>query len=209
MSQLLKVYHEKRDFSKTPEPARGRGTKKGKEPVFVIQHHMARREHYDFRLEYQGVLKSWAVPKGPSIKVGDRRLAVQTEDHPMSYASFEGLIPKGQYGGGEVIVWDNGTYRHLTQKDGKPVSMKKALEMGKVLFELKGVKLKGLFGLYRMHTAEKNAWLLLKVQDQIKYKSQPVLSSPQSVLSGYTAADLKMKRKELLSAAGKTSGKKS
>src|SRR5689334_20448333 len=121
MSKLLKTYHEKRDFSKTPEPATGRGNKKSTEPIFVIQHHAARREHYDFRLEYAGVLKSWAVPKGPSIKVGDRRLAVQTEDHPMSYAGFEGLIPKGQYGGGEVIVWDNGTYRHLTQKDGKPI----------------------------------------------------------------------------------------
>lgn len=201
----LEIYHSKRDFNRTPEPATGSFLKKSKDPIFVVQHHAARREHYDFRLEYRRVLKSWAVPKGPSVKVGDRRLAVQTEDHPMSYANFEGLIPKGQYGGGEVIVWDQGTYKHLTEKDGKSISMQKALEMGKVLFALNGKKLKGLYGLYHMHTPEKNAWLLLKVKDKYAGGKQPVLTSPQSVLSGFTVKDLQKKRKELLQAVQKKS----
>ena len=107
MKDQLKKYHNKRNFEKTKEP---KGTRKSskKKLKFVIQHHWARKEHYDFRLEYNGVLKSWAVPKGPSYKLEDKRLAIEVEDHPLDYQKFEGTIPKGQYGGGTVMIFDTG-----------------------------------------------------------------------------------------------------
>jgi bifunctional non-homologous end joining protein LigD len=107
---MLKEYNRKRDFNKTPEPDGKSPSESHGALKFVIQKHAARRMHYDFRLEIDGVLVSWAVPKGPALDPAEKRLAVQTEDHPMDYGGFEGIIPKGEYGGGEVIVWDNGTY---------------------------------------------------------------------------------------------------
>src|SRR5215831_13593890 len=140
----LKEYKTKRNFRHTPEPS-GRGaTKHHSEPLFVIQKHDATRLHFDFRLEMDGVLKSWAVPKGFPTQKSDRRLAIQVEDHPLEYANFEGTIPEGSYGAGTVMVWDMGTYHVL---GGDPVA---ALGDGKLHFVLQGKKLKGEWTLVRM-----------------------------------------------------------
>src|SRR5579859_3309843 len=139
----LAEYHRKRRFADTPEP---RGKKAGRdEKIFVVQKHAARRLHYDFRIESGGVLKSWAVPKGPSLNPGDKRLAIEVEDHPISYRDFEGTIPKGNYGAGEVIVWDNGTY----ETEG-PESATAQYQRGEWKFKLYGKKLRGGFVLIRL-----------------------------------------------------------
>src|SRR5437762_5131094 len=115
----LKTYRKKRDFRNTPEP-KGKSTgKRGKKSIFVIHKHAARQLHYDFRLQVGRALKSWAVPKGPSPNPGDKRMAAEVEDHPLDYAKFEGVIPKGEYGAGTVLIWDKGTYRNVTKKDHK------------------------------------------------------------------------------------------
>lgn len=156
---LLKEYNRKRDFKITKEPS-GKKTskKKTKKLVFVVQEHHASHLHYDFRLELDGVLKSWAVPKGPSLDPKDKRLAMQTEDHPLSYAKFKGTIPQGEYGGGEVFIWDNGTW----EPEGDPHEM---LKKGDLKFKLKGKKLNGSFVLVRTRFA-KNSWLLIKHRDE-------------------------------------------
>jgi bifunctional non-homologous end joining protein LigD len=119
---MLDEYKRKRDFKKTSEPGgKRRGKKKERAPIFVVQKHAASHLHYDFRLEAEGVLKSWAVPKGPSMDPKDKRLAMMVEDHPLDYASFEGTIPKGNYGAGEVIVWDNGTYEFFENQDFRSI----------------------------------------------------------------------------------------
>lgn len=138
----LKKYREKRDFRRTSEPAGGSRQSSGK-PIFVIQKHAATNLHYDFRLEVDGVLKSWAVPKGPSTDPGEKRLAVPTEDHPMEYAEFEGVIPDDEYGAGTVLVWDTGSYRNLRAgKDDDGASMAEALKDGKVEVWLEGKRLR-------------------------------------------------------------------
>src|SRR3979411_1464465 len=151
-SKSLEEYKKKRVFRETPEPA-GRVHRSRKEPIFVVQKHDASHLHYDFRLEIDGVLKSWAVPKGPSMNPADKRLAVMTEDHPMEYANFEGVIPKGQYGGGTGMVWDKGTCEFE-----EPPSPREQLERGEIKVTLHGEKLRGGFVLIRTPTSKKN-WL--------------------------------------------------
>ncbi|HKP32873.1 MAG TPA: DNA polymerase ligase N-terminal domain-containing protein, partial [Chitinophagaceae bacterium] len=160
----LAEYKRKRNFKVTPEP--GPKIERSKKQRFVVQRHDATRLHYDFRLEMDGVLKSWAVPKGPSLNPSDKRLAVMVEDHPVSYIDFHGSIPEGNYGAGTVDVWDNGTYFPIDPK-GKEVSEKdalKALDAGNLKFSLKGKHLKGEFALVRLKD-EKN-WLLIKHRDE-------------------------------------------
>jgi DNA ligase D-like protein (predicted 3'-phosphoesterase) len=186
----LKDYQEKRDFSRTPEPAGGRRPD-SPEPLFVIQKHAARRLHYDFRLEVDGVLKSWAIPKGPSTDPQDKRLAVPTEDHPLEYAGFEGLIPEGEYGGGTVLVWDTGSYRNLTEKKGQAIPMDQGLAHGHVKIWLEGRKLRGGYALTRFKTGKDESWLLVKADDaEADPRRNPVADEPQSVLSGRTIEEI-------------------
>ena len=186
----LKDYQEKRDFKRTPEPAGGPGPG-SQEPIFVIQKHAARRLHYDFRLEVDGVLKSWAIPKGPSTDPQDKRLAVPTEDHPLEYAGFEGVIPAGEYGGGTVLVWDTGIYRNLTEKKGEAIPMGQGLAHGHVKVWLEGHKLKGGYALTRFKTGKDESWLLVKADDASADPSRnPVADEPQSVLTGRTLEEI-------------------
>ena len=152
--EKLKEYWEKRDFKKTKEPKGKVKGSEGKERIFVIQKHQATHLHYDFRLEDEGVLKSWAVPKKPPKEVGVKRLAMQTENHPLEYASFQGQIPEGQYGAGKVEIWDKGTYELLEKEENK------------YAFILHGKKLKGKYFLTRFEKAGKNAWLLFKGKEK-------------------------------------------
>jgi DNA ligase D-like protein (predicted 3'-phosphoesterase) len=133
---------------------------------FVIQKHAARRLHYDFRLEVDGVFKSWAVPKGPSVNPREKRLAIAVEDHSLAYGDFEGTIPAGQYGAGTVQVWDKGTYANRTQEGGRPLSMAQALERGRAVLWLEGRRLRGGYTLTRFGPPEKGQWLLTKMPDE-------------------------------------------
>ena len=182
---VLEKYNKKRDFTRTPEPI-GRNTNddtKKKELRFVVQKHDATKLHYDFRLETkkEGVLKSWAVPKGVSLDPKVKRLAVLTEDHPLDYLLFEGIIPKGSYGAGTVIVWDTG--RYTSEKE-----IADEFEKGKVTFVLSGKKIKGRFSLVR--TSRENQWLLIKASDEFESKEDLTTSRPESVLTGKTNQDL-------------------
>jgi DNA ligase D-like protein (predicted 3'-phosphoesterase) len=151
-------------------------------PRFVIQKHAATSLHYDFRLEAGGALKSWAVPKGPSTDPRDKRLAMRVEDHPLDWGDFEGVIPKGSYGGGAVIVWDRGPYRNLGE-----LSIEEALEQGHASFWLEGEKLRGGWSLRRVAEGEKERWLLVKRRDEeADARRNPVSTQPESVLSGRT-----------------------
>src|SRR5271157_1353663 len=189
--QSLKSYREKRDFRRTPEPT-GKPRAGDKESVFVIQKHDARRLHYDLRIEVNGVLKSWAIPKGPSTNPAEKRLAVATEDHPMEYTEFEGSIPKGEYGAGEMIVWDKGYYVNITQKNGKSIPVEKAIEHGHLAIWLEGQKLRGGYALNRFKREEKEQWLLVKMKDEAADPTDDLLiTQPASVLSGLTVKDLR------------------
>lgn len=158
----LKEYQEKRQFGNTPEPDASKETQPNREPAFVVQKHEASRLHFDFRIEAEGVLKSWAVPKGPSMNPKDKRLAVMVEDHPLEYASFEGVIPEGNYGAGTVEIWDNGIYTTVE----KYPDIAEAIENGVLEFKLHGSKLKGIFTLVRTDMdKKKNDWLLMKKDD--------------------------------------------
>ncbi|RZJ49655.1 MAG: 3'-phosphoesterase [Chryseobacterium sp.] len=163
----LKDYNEKRKFDETTEP-KGKTKKSEDKLIFVIQRHAASRLHYDFRLEMEGVLKSWAVPKGPSLNPDDKRLAMMVEDHPYDYKDFEGNIPEGNYGAGQVEVWDSGTYEPLDQESklSDEKELLKELKSGSLKFVLHGKKLKGEFALVKMKNAENNSWLLIKHKDK-------------------------------------------
>jgi len=158
----LDEYEAKRDFAETPEPAPS-PTSSHKKPIFVIQEHHATRLHYDFRLEADGVLKSWAVTNEPSVDPSVKRLAVRVEDHPLSYAGFSGTIPKGHYGAGKVAIWDHGTFENLDSAH----TLTEGIEGGKLSFQLHGKKLKGRFALVRMRRKGKREnWLLIKGRDK-------------------------------------------
>jgi bifunctional non-homologous end joining protein LigD len=180
---MLHEYRRKRDPERTPEPFGGRRGPGGR--LFVIQKHAARRLHYDLRLEIDGTLKSWAVPKGPSLRAEEKRLAVHVEDHPVEYADFEGVIPPGNYGAGEVIVWDRGWYRPL--KDGDLAAQ---VERGRLDVELFGVKLRGAWTLARMSGKDRD-WLLLKKTDEFAADDEPTERWPESILSGLTVEELR------------------
>jgi bifunctional non-homologous end joining protein LigD len=161
----LAEYVKKRVFTKTTEPKGGKST--GKQLAFVVQRHHASHLHYDFRLELDGVLKSWAVPKGPSMNPGDKRLAMMVEDHPFDYRKFEGIIPNGNYGAGVVMIWDEGSYTSLAEKRADDIkTLRAGLNSGNLKFRLNGKKLKGEFALVKLQGAEDNSWLLIKHNDQ-------------------------------------------
>jgi len=181
-----KPYEQKRDFTKTPEPSEGKGPSRT-EPIFVIQEHDASTLHYDFRIEVAGVLKSWAVPKGPSMDPREKRLAVPTKDHPLDYADFEGVIPDGEYGAGTVLVWDTGTYDNITEKDDEIVPIEEALKNGHAVIRLHGKKLAGGYALQRTGGGEDERWLLVKVDDaEADSRRNPTSTEPESVVSGRT-----------------------
>ncbi len=181
--RALDAYREKRDPARTPEPFGGRRPAEGH--LFVVHKHSARRLHYDLRLELGGVLASWAVPKGPSVRHGEKRLAVHVEDHPLEYGDFEGVIPEGSYGAGPSIVWDRGSYRALGDRPAR-----EQVERGKLEFELHGVKLRGQWVLARMSGKDRE-WLLLKKRDAFADGEEPVERYPESVLSGLTVEELR------------------
>lgn len=182
----LEEYRKKRRFDKTTEPA-GKRKPRGRRrlPVFVVQKHQATHLHYDFRLEIEGVLVSWAVPKGPSLVTTERRLAMQTEDHPLEYANFEGVIPEGQYGAGAVMVWDTGTFE--VEPDG---SAAEQLEQGALKVTLNGRKLQGGFVLVRSGAAGRPRWFLIKRRDEYATRSWRIERDSRSALTGRTMEEI-------------------
>lgn len=194
----LSEYLEKRDFSRTPEPkGDGKGTEK-EGPLFVIQKHDASNLHYDFRLEADGVLKSWAVPKGFSTDPSEKRLALPTEDHPVAYAEFEGTIPDDEYGGGTVLVWDAGIYRNLkTDDEGEPVPLPKQIDEGHLTVWLEGEKISGGYALTRTSgTGDDERWILVKMDDEESdARRNPVSTEPDSVLTGRSLDEIREEEK--------------
>ncbi|MGA9422700.1 MAG: DNA polymerase ligase N-terminal domain-containing protein, partial [Rhodanobacteraceae bacterium] len=191
----LSEYSAKRRFEATPEPGPNVPEGGAGPLLFVVQQHAARQLHYDFRLECEGVLKSWAVPKGPSLDPNDKRLAVLVEDHPYDYASFEGVIPPGQYGAGEVIVWDCGVYSpdeggtSFHDRAEAERRVREGIDAGKLGIQLRGEKLKGSFALVR--TKDAKNWLLIKHKDRF-VTTDAVTARDRSVLSGVAVKDLKI-----------------
>ena len=189
-NDLFKACREKRDSRYTSEPvdSKGMSSARGR---FIIQKHNASTLHYDLRLEVGGVLKSWAVPKGPSTNPKDKRLAVPTEDHPLDYADFEGVIPQGEYGTGTVLVWDSGSYRNLREKAGQEVPMEQAIDDGHIAIWLEGSKLKGGYALIHTGKLGDEFWLLIKMVDEQADAGANLLATrPESVLSGHTIEEI-------------------
>lgn len=191
----LAEYNKKRKFDKTPEPTGDEKSHKREGKLkFVIQKHAASRLHYDFRLEIDGVLKSWAIPKGPPTTAGEKHLAMMVEDHPFEYRNFEGIIPEGEYGGGTVMLWDEGTYE-VTDLEGNKVPVEEQeklfheeIEGGDLKVELYGKKLKGSFAFIRFKRAGDNAWLMLKHKD--KYSGVKITNDDESVRTGRSLAEI-------------------
>ncbi|MFF4351043.1 DNA polymerase ligase N-terminal domain-containing protein [Streptomyces sp. NPDC001530] len=187
----LEQYRSKRHADRTPEPMGGTSRRSGKRR-FVVQKHAATSLHYDFRLEAGGVLKSWSVPKGPSTDPREKRLALRTEDHPLDYVDFEGVIPSGEYGAGAVIVWDSGTYRNLAAREGKKLPVAQGVSDGHVKVWLEGEKLRGGYALTRTgQEGEKERWILVKTSDEeADARRNPVSTEPASVRTGRTVEDV-------------------
>ncbi len=214
----LSQYKKKRSFSATPEPEGGK-SKSENQLVFVVQKHDASRLHYDFRLEMEGVLKSWAVPKGPSLDPSVKRLAMMVEDHPFDYRTFEGIIPKGNYGAGTVMVWDEGTYEPLenpsANKKENEKNLLKQLKAGSVKIVMQGEKLKGEFALVKTHYQGENSWLLIKHNDDYASENE-VTEKDKSVITKRTLEQIEKKsdkvwksnREQKIKPESATSGKK-
>jgi DNA ligase D-like protein (predicted 3'-phosphoesterase) len=190
MSSKLAAYRRKRDFSKTREPSAAGHRKGGRR--FVVQQHDASSMHYDFRLEFGGVLASWAVPKGLSTDPREKHLAIRTEDHPLGYIDFEGVIPEGEYGAGTVLVWDTGSYRNLRARKGRNSrSMERSLGDGLIEVWLEGEKVRGGYALKRIGQDDESRWLLIKMDDdQADARRNPTSTEPKSVLSGRNLAEI-------------------
>jgi DNA ligase D-like protein (predicted 3'-phosphoesterase) len=193
--EKLSAYEEKRDFRKTPEPSEGEVEFEWAEarPIFVIQKHDASNLHYDFRVEVEGVLKSWAVPKGPATDPSIKRLMIPTEDHPLAYADFEGTIPEEEYGGGTVMIWDRGSYRNLkeAEDDEAPLSVADQIEDGHATIWLEGEKLTGGYALIRTGDDDNARWLLIKMKDDgADARRNPTSTEPKSVATGRTMDEI-------------------
>src|SRR5688500_17490937 len=194
VKKRLAKYRAKRDFEKTAEPAGGKvsSTKKRHKLQFVLQKHAASHLHFDLRLEVDGVMKSWAVPKGPSLDPSVKRLAMEVEDHPMEYNKFEGTIPKGEYGGGTVMLWDKGHYTADKAEDGDhEAAMRKGHEKGKIDFTFHGERVRGSFALVRTQRGAKSQWLLIKHRDEYaEPDSDVVADNMTSVTTGRTMEEI-------------------
>jgi DNA ligase D-like protein (predicted 3'-phosphoesterase) len=188
----LKTYREKRNFRRTPEPDERSKKKDRKKPIFTVQKHAARQLHFDFRLQVGRKLKSWAVPKGPSVDPKDKRMAVEVEDHPLAYANFEGVIPDGEYGAGTVMVWDTGTFRNISKRNHKEVTISRALESGHVAVWLQGKRLRGGYALRRIAAGKKPRWLLIKMRDEeADFRRNLAKIETKSALSGRTMQQIR------------------
>jgi bifunctional non-homologous end joining protein LigD len=194
----LSEYQRKRSFNHTPEPKAKKASSGRGALHFVVQKHHASHLHYDFRLEMNGVLKSWAVPKGPSMNPAVKRLAMMVEDHPFDYRNFEGIIPEGNYGAGTVIIWDEGTYVPAEHEQGtkkeKQAILLKELAEGRLSFILNGYKLKGKFALVKTPHRAENAWLLMKLKDEYATE-EDITAEEQSVRSGKTLEQIASSKK--------------
>ena len=200
MAGTLEAYNKKRDFKQTAEPAGKSVKSKSKQLVFVVQRHDATRLHYDFRLELNGTLKSWAVPKGPSLNPGDKRLAVMVEDHPYDYKDFYGSIPEGNYGAGEVEIWDEGFYFPVDEEH-QPITETQAvknLEKGELKVLMAGTHLRGEFVMVRLKKDDKN-WLLIKHKDDYSIEKEYDIAAISSIKS---KGKIKTAKKENTKATG-------
>jgi len=189
----LAEYRRKRDFTKTVEPEGAKAPASRSTLAFVIQKHAARNLHFDLRLELDGVMKSWAVPKGPSVDPGVKRLAMQVEDHPVEYNTFEGIIPEGEYGGGTVMLWDRGTYT-FWEEDSDPVErLREGYAKGDFKFELRGKRLRGTWVLVRLRRGdpEKPQWLLIKHRDEFAKPGFDIVAEEDtSITTGRTMEEI-------------------